>query len=53
MIAEAGYIKDEFSKHFLEVKKRKLLPIINRGTWARVYTVLSVLENFLNKYPDG
>tara|TARA_B110000285_G_C15014597_1_gene558340 strand:+ start:93 stop:323 length:231 start_codon:yes stop_codon:yes gene_type:complete len=31
-----GYFEDPYSKLFL-AKKRKMYPIINRGTWARVH----------------
>jgi hypothetical protein len=35
-----GYFKDEFVSFFLpKQKQRKMLPIINRGTWARVYAI--------------
>jgi hypothetical protein len=33
-----GYFKDQYAKLFMRGKK-KLYPIINRGTWARVYGV--------------
>lgn len=31
-----GYFDDKYSKLFVK-NKRKLYPIINRGTWARVH----------------
>lgn len=33
--AETGYFVDPYSKLFMK-NKRKMYPIINRGTWARV-----------------
>jgi hypothetical protein len=33
-----GYFKDPYAAVFLP-QKRKMFPIINRGTWARVYAV--------------
>ena len=35
MAAQLGYFQDDYSKLFLKNKK-KLYPIINRGTWSRV-----------------
>ena len=33
-----GYFKDEFCKLFAKGNK-KMMPIINRGTWTRVYSI--------------
>lgn len=30
-----------------------MLPIINRGTWARVYSVRSVIQRFLTAYQEN
>jgi hypothetical protein len=35
---QLGYFKDPFCAPFLQ-QKRKMFPIINRGTWARVYSI--------------
>ena len=43
-----GYFKDEFCKPFLKNKK-KMFPIINRGTWARVYSIRQVILRFLTQ----
>ena len=41
-----GYFKDEFCKLFAKGNK-KMMPIINRGTWTRVYSIRQVLLRFL------
>lgn len=33
--AMLGYFQDDYAKLFLQ-NKRKMFPIINRGTWTRV-----------------
>lgn len=33
-----GYFKDPFVAPFIQ-RKRKMLPMINWGTWARVYAI--------------
>ena len=33
--AGLGYFEDKYAKFFIK-NKRKMYPIINRGTWARV-----------------
>jgi len=30
-----------------------MLPIINRGTWTRVFSIRTLVTNFLNLYPEG
>jgi len=43
-----GYFKDEFVSLFTNKRQaKKMYPIINRGTWARVYTVRQILLRFL------
>jgi len=44
-----GYFSDEFVKLFARSEKR-MFPIINRGTWARVYAVRQILTRFLAQY---
>ena len=46
-----GYFSDEFVKLFARSQK-KMFPIINRGTWARVYAVRQILKRFLAQYHD-
>lgn len=41
-----GYFKDEFVSLFLQ-RKKKMFPIINRGTWARVYAIRQVILRFM------
>ena len=41
-----GYFKDEFCALFSR-NSRKLLPIMNRGTWARVASIRQVICRFL------
>ncbi|CDW90937.1 leucine carboxyl methyltransferase 2-like [Stylonychia lemnae] len=50
--ANLGYFKDDYSQLFLRSKK-KLLPIMNRGTWARVFSIRSILLRFLNAYQNA
>ena len=40
-----GYFEDEFIKLFARNQK-KMMPIINRGTWTRVYAVRQILKRF-------
>jgi O-methyltransferase involved in polyketide biosynthesis len=47
MAAEMGYFKDDYSKLFLSHKK-KLYPIINRGTWSRVQAYRQTILKFLD-----
>ena len=47
-----GYFKDDYSHIFLK-NKRKMLPIINRGTWARVFSVRSVITKFLSAFKES
>jgi hypothetical protein len=42
-----GYFKDPFVAEFLD-RKKKMMPIINRGTWTRVYAVRQIIERFLS-----
>jgi O-methyltransferase involved in polyketide biosynthesis len=46
-----GYFKDEFVSFFLpKQRQKKMFPIINRGTWARVYSIRSIILRFMNAY---
>ena len=47
--SDLGYFKDDFSKLFLQ-RKRKMYPIINRGTWARVQSYRQVIMKFLQVF---
>ena len=46
-----GYFRDEFLEHFLtgprETARARRAPLINRGYWARVATVTSVVQEFM------
>ena len=44
-----GYFSDEFVKLFARSQK-KMFPIINRGTWARVYAIRQILQRFIAQY---
>ena len=46
-----GYFKDEFCAMFARGKK-KMMPIINRGTWTRVYAIRQVLLRFLKIHSE-
>ena len=46
-----GYFSDPFVSAFLP-KKRKMLPIINRGTWSRVHAVRQIILRFLAMHKD-
>lgn len=47
---QLGYFKDPYGAPFLQTK-RKMLPIINRGTWTRVYSIRQVIKRFIANYP--
>ena len=47
--AQLGYFMDNHAKLFLK-NKRKLYPLINRGTWARVQAYRQVILNFINAF---
>ena len=46
MAAQIGYFQDDYSKLFLKNKK-KMYPIINRGTWSRVQAYRQTIMKFL------
>jgi len=46
--ASKGYFSDEFVGLF--AKNKKFLPLINRGTWARVHSIRQVIGRFLGAY---
>jgi len=50
--SQLGYFEDEYSKLFLK-NKRKMYPIINRGTWARVHAYRQLLVRFLETFKDA
>jgi len=47
--SQLGYFMDNHAKLFLK-NKRKLYPIINRGTWARVQAYRQVILSFVNAF---
>ena len=46
-----NYFQDNYSKLFA-TNKRKMYPIINRGTWARVQAYRQYLLQFLNAFKN-
>ena len=48
--AGLGYFNDPYAKLFLKKTGRKMYPIINRGTWARVQSYRQTVMNFVKKY---
>ena len=46
-----GYFEDEFVKLFARNSK-KMFPIINRGTWARVYSIRQIIQRFLAQHSE-
>ena len=50
--AGLNYFDDKYSKLFVK-NKRKMYPIINRGTWARVQAYRQVILRFLEAYKDS
>ena len=47
-----NYFQDPYCPLFFDQsKKRKLLPLINRGTWARVHSIRTLILTFLKQYP--
>ena len=49
--AQLGYFMDNHAKLFLK-NKRKLYPLINRGTWARVQAYRQMILNFIGAFAD-
>lgn len=49
--AKLGYFTDDYSMLFTK-KQRKMMPIINRGTWTRVFSVRTLINNFIEKFKD-
>lgn len=49
--AKLGYFTDDYSKLFT-TKQKKMMPIINRGTWTRLFSVRSFIDCFINKFKD-
>jgi hypothetical protein len=47
--AKVGYIDDRYVDRFVE-NNRRMLPIINRGTWARVQAYRQVIDSFITTY---
>ena len=46
-----GYFKDEYVPLLAGKRQRKkMFPIINRGTWARVYAIRQVILRFMQAY---
>ncbi len=50
--AKAGYFKDDYAALFCE-ETRHMMPIINRGTWTRVFAIRQLIENFISGVPEG
>ena len=48
--AGLNYFEDPFAKLFLKKAGRKMYPIINRGTWARVQSYRQTILNFIRRY---
>ena len=44
-----NYFQDEFVGLFARNRK-KMFPIINRGTWARVYAIRQIIQRFLTQH---
>lgn len=51
--SKLGYFTDDYSQLFTKKKNRKMMPIINRGTWTRVFSVRTLIQNFIEKFKDG
>ena len=49
--SKLGYFNDEYSRLFSHSEK-KMMPIINRGTWTRVFSVRTLINNFIEKFKD-
>ena len=44
-----GYYKDQYILEFEHKKSHKtFIPLINRGTWTRVYAIRSMIEKVVN-----
>jgi O-methyltransferase involved in polyketide biosynthesis len=51
MAESLGYFKDPYCS-LLSKQRRKMYPVINRGTWARVHSIRQVILRFVNKFKD-
>ena len=50
--AKMGYFTDDYSNLFTKTS-RKMMPLINRGTWTRVFSVRTLIDNFIHKFKDA
>ena len=50
--AKLKYFQDDYAQLFIK-NKRKMYPIINRGTWARVQGYRQVIGRFLEQFGKG
>lgn len=51
---EAGYLRDDFARHFVHPSQvQRRVPIINRGTFARITTLRTIVRRFLELAPAG
>ena len=52
--ANAGYLRDEFARHFVHpAQAQRRAPIINRGTFARITALRTIIRRFLQLAPTG
>jgi len=49
--SKLGYFTDDYS-HLFTKSTKKMMPLINRGTWTRVFSVRSLVNNFIEKFKD-
>ena len=50
--SKLGYTHDKFIPSFMKGPIQKMMPIINRGTWSRVFSFQSIIHKFLTQFPD-
>ncbi len=51
MAESLGYFKDPYCQLFSK-QRRKMFPVINRGTWARVHSIRQIIMRFVSHFDE-
>ena len=51
MAESLGYFKDPYCSLFSK-QRRKMFPVINRGTWARVHSIRQIIMLFASQFDE-
>lgn len=51
MAESLGYFKDPYCA-LLSKQRRKMFPVINRGTWARVHSIRQIIVRFVTQFRE-